>query len=176
MRTHLALAAVLGSVLFTSCTLVDLRVQPDRNVRNRALVTGFVSAGWPEDDSVLKLGLFKAPNHGSLLYLQVWKLLRIDIGIVGLAVGVGPLDAGLGVLLHKPRPPRYCDDDHDADCCDSACDDCDNCDDCDDCEGEWVEEWEEDVDDDEHYSATFMLPPPHVHHHQHRVIVTNNSD
>lgn len=129
MRTPVALAAVLGCALLCSCTLVDLRVQPDRSLRSDAFVTGFASAGWPADDSLLKVGLFQGPNRGSMLSLQLWKLLRLDVGFVGLAVGVGPLDAGIGVLLHKPRPPRYvgCDDACDADGhrehCDGCCDD-----------------------------------------------------
>ena len=170
MRLHHIFAALLACSLFSSCTIVDLRLQPDRSVRTSGFITGFASAGWLEDDSIVQVDLFKGPNRGSLLYVQIWKLLRVNIGLVGVAVGVGPLDAGIGVLFHKPRPPRYMGDDEDED------------DDYWDCEWEcrWEGHWgdsdekEDEEGEDEDYAAAYFLPriqvDKHVHQHVHQVI------
>jgi len=113
MRPSLALLVVLALVvLLGGCTLIDVRVAPHDGVHSHAFISGYVDAGWPASDSLIKVGLFKGPSRGSLLYFQIWKLFRFELGFVGLALGVGPFDAGVGVLLYHPKPPEYvsCDD------------------------------------------------------------------
>ena len=116
MRASLVVSAVLVLSLLGGCTVVDLRVAPD-SAHSDALVSGYVDAGIPARDSLLKAGLFKGPSRGSMLYLQLWKLLRLEVGFLGLAAGIGPLDAGVGVLLYEPRPPEYIDGSE----CDEEC-------------------------------------------------------
>ena len=121
MRASLVVSTVLGLALsLAGCTVIDLRLSPS-GARSDAFIRGYADAGWPASDSLLKVGLFKSPNSdGSLLYLQLWKLLRLELGLIGVAAGLGPLDAGIGVLFYEPRPPAYveCDD-----CGDACCDD-----------------------------------------------------
>ena len=118
MRASLVVSAVLGLALsLAGCTVIDLRLAPS-GARSDAFISGYADAGWPATDSLLKVGLLKGPNSdGSLLYLQLWKLLRLELGLIGVAAGLGPLDAGIGVLFYEPRPPAYveCDD------CDEEC-------------------------------------------------------
>jgi len=110
MRTPLAPLAILGLALaLDGCTLIDVRTAPHGGVHSDAFISGYADAGWPASDSLLKVGLFDGPSRGSIVSLQIWKLLRFELGFVGLALGVGPLDAGVGVLLYEPRPPRYVD-------------------------------------------------------------------
>ena len=114
MRASPVLPAVLGLVLLLGgCTLIDVRSSHGGGVHSDAFVSGYADAGWPASDSLLKVGLFDGPSRGALLYLQVWKLLRIELGFVGLALGIGPLDAGVGVLFYDPHPPAYVDWDED---------------------------------------------------------------
>jgi hypothetical protein len=81
-----------------------------------------------------------------------------------LGVGVGPLDLGLGVLLHQPRPPHYID------CCDESDDECDDCDNW-GCDGDC--EWEDDdEDDDDEYAAAYFIPRVH-HEHLHKPHVSH---
>jgi hypothetical protein len=108
MRSSLALPAVFALVLLLAgCTLIDVKWAPDRDSHNHGFVNGYVDAGWPASDSLLKLAVFDGPSHGAILYLQLWKLLRVEVGFVGLALGVGPLDAGVGIFVYHPKPPVY---------------------------------------------------------------------
>jgi len=118
MRLSPVVPAVLGLALsLAGCTVIDLRLSPS-GARSDAFISGYADAGWPASDSLFKVGLFKSPNSdGSILYLQLWKLLRFELGLIGVAAGIGPLDAGIGVLFYEPRPPAY------VECCDEACDD-----------------------------------------------------
>ncbi|HZM01163.1 MAG TPA: hypothetical protein VFD43_13020 [Planctomycetota bacterium] len=114
MRASPVLPAVLGLVLLLGgCTLIDVRSSRGGGVHSDAFVSGYADAGWPASDSIFKVGLFDGPSDGALLYLQVWKLLRIELGFIGLALGIGPLDAGVGVLFYDPHPPAYVDWDED---------------------------------------------------------------
>jgi len=112
MRSTLALIAVLGLVqLLGACTVIDVRTH-SHGVHSDAFISGYADAGWPASNSLLKLGICDGPSQGSILYFQIWKLLRLEIGFLGLAGGIGPLDAGFGILLYDPQPPEYihCDE------------------------------------------------------------------
>ena len=88
-----------------SCTLIDVRMAPHGGVHSHAFISGYADAGWPASDSLLQVGLFDGPSQGALLYLQIWKLFRFELGFIGAALGLGPLDCGFGVLLYDPHPP-----------------------------------------------------------------------
>jgi hypothetical protein len=117
MRSTLALLAVLGlAQLLGACTIIDVRTH-DHGVHSDAFISGYADVGWPASNSLLKLGVFDGPSDGSILYFQLWKLLRLEVGFLGLAGGIGPLDAGFGILLYHPQPPEYihcdeCEDEH----------------------------------------------------------------
>ena len=120
MRSTFALIAVLGlAQLLGACTIVDIRTH-EHGVHSHAFISGYADAGWPASNSLLKLGVFDGPSDGSIVYFQLWKLLRLEVGFLGLAGGIGPLDAGFGILLYDPQPPEYI-----------------NCDECEDESGEW---------------------------------------
>jgi len=106
--TRLAALALLLALLLPSCVVVDVRSNSDgHGFSSVGLIGGYATAGWPADDSILKIGLFEGRSDGTLLYVQVWKLVRVEIGLIGLSLGLGPLDAGTGTLFYDPRPPAY---------------------------------------------------------------------
>lgn len=103
-----ALLALLFAALLPACVVLDVRAgEGESGVTSTGFIGGYATAGWPADDSILKVALFDGPNSGAILYVQIWKLVRAEVGFLGAAVGVGPLDAGFGVLLYCPQPPRY---------------------------------------------------------------------
>ena len=104
-----ALALMLGS-----CTLIDVRMAPHGGVHSHAFISGYADCGWPASDSLLQVGLFDGPSQGALLYVQIWKLFRFELGFIGAAIGLGPLDCGFGVLLYDPHAPLYTKDQHGA--------------------------------------------------------------
>jgi hypothetical protein len=106
MNTSRLLAALLLCSLLAGCTVIDVR-RTQGGVRSDAFIAFNATAGWPADASVFAVGLFEGRSPGTLLMVEVWKLLRFELGFLGMGLGVGPLDVGLGVLFYKPRPPRY---------------------------------------------------------------------
>ena len=109
MIPRLLLSCLLLSLC--SCTLIDVRVGDDFSMESDGLVNGYVDYGWPEMDSVLYLGLFEGRSDGSILSVAVWKLVRLEVGLLGFNFGVLPLDFGVGILFFDPRAPRYVSDD-----------------------------------------------------------------
>jgi len=142
MRPSLALIAVLGlAQLVGACTIVDVRTH-EHGVHSDAFIRGYADVGWPASNSLLKLGVFDGPSDGSIIYFQLWKLLRLEVGFLGLAGGIGPLDAGFGILLYDPQPPQYIE--------------CDDCDDEDDASGEWHEDESAQAEAAEDSGPTFI--------------------
>ena len=113
MLARLAALVVLSSLL-TGCLVIEANPWDSQKggagVKSHGLVHGHATAGWPAEKSIVRLGIFDGPNPGTLLHLTIWKLLRAEIGFLGASLGVGPLDAGFGVLLYEPAPPPYCND------------------------------------------------------------------
>ncbi|MBM3984266.1 MAG: hypothetical protein FJ296_01020 [Planctomycetes bacterium] len=119
---RLASLALLLALATPACVVIDVTADHEAGgLKSTGLIGGYATAGWPCDDSLMKLGLLDGRNDGAIFLLQVWKLLRVEVGLLGLAVGLGPLDAGVGILFYDPEPPAYCQDD------------CGHCDDGEDC-------------------------------------------
>lgn len=98
--------AFVCCLLLDACTLVRIGPEDDRGpsrLQADGLVDGYLAVGIPEEDDLLDLQLFSGRSSGSLLELSVWKLLRVELGLAGASLGVGPLDLGLGVLAYEPE-------------------------------------------------------------------------
>lgn len=107
---RLAPFALLLALLAPACIVIDVRADHEAGgFQSMGLIDGYATAGWPADDSLLKLGLLDGRSDGTLLMLQVWKLLRFELGLVGFTLGVGPLDLGVGTLFFDPQAPAYVD-------------------------------------------------------------------
>ena len=118
---RLAMSALVLAVLLPACVVMDVKASSDgHGFHSVGLIGGYATAGWPADDSILKIGLFEGRSDGTLLSVQVWKLVRVEIGLIGLAVGIGPLDAGIGTLFYDPVPPRYEEDEENCGHCPGA--------------------------------------------------------
>ncbi|HTE06818.1 MAG TPA: hypothetical protein VK824_11515 [Planctomycetota bacterium] len=88
------------------CKLVDIRTDGEHTgVRSDALLSGYATYGWPDQDSLLEIELLGGRSKGSLLMIDLWKIAQVEIGLLGASAGIGPLNAGLGVLFYEPQPP-----------------------------------------------------------------------
>jgi hypothetical protein len=113
MTTRLAfMTAVLAAA--SGCSLkVGTRNGEHSNtaLRMRGLVNGYVSvdALRPYDGNILELGVLGASTrHGEIVSVDVWPLVGIGVGVVGVRTRVLVFETGIGVLFYDPKPPpRY---------------------------------------------------------------------
>jgi hypothetical protein len=97
--------------LVAACTVieVDSRRGPS-GVEADGLIDGHVTFGMSGETKPMRLEVLGGSSHGAVFELVVWKLFRLELGLAGVDVGIGPVDAGLGVLLYDPalppQPPR----------------------------------------------------------------------
>lgn len=100
-------AAGAAVLLASSCTVlrVDSGSEPPR-VQSRGLIDGHVAFGMRDEDELLRLRALDGSSPGSILEVSLWKLFRLEVGLLGAGLGVGPVDAALGVAFYEPRVPR----------------------------------------------------------------------
>jgi hypothetical protein len=92
--------------LFTSCTVLKVG-SSDSGFESDAFISGHLTAGWPDDLAIVELAILDGHNDGALFWFNIWNLVRLEVGLAGASVGVGPFDVGLGILFYKSAPPSY---------------------------------------------------------------------
>ena len=106
VRVHLlalAVAAPLGG-----CTVVTLDSEdgPVR-IESRGLIEGHAAVGIPDEDRIFHVKVLDGRSSGAVGEIVLWKLFRLEVGLAGAAIGIGPFDLALGTLFYDPRLPRY---------------------------------------------------------------------
>ncbi len=98
---------------FSACSLITVDAQDGPpGARAEGLVDGHAVFGWRAEETLLRAELLDGTSDGALFELTVWKLLRLEVGLVGLCVGLGPMDLGVGTLFFDPTvPPLMGEDD-----------------------------------------------------------------
>jgi hypothetical protein len=101
----------LALALAPSCTLiaVDSEDGPP-GLRADGLIEGHAAVGVRDEDQVLYARLFGGSSPGALGELVLWRLARLEVGLAGVAVGLGPFDLALGTLFYDPELPRFVED------------------------------------------------------------------
>ena len=104
MKAKLSVLIALLLCLSTSCHImrVDTRENPP-GVSSRGLIDGHLVFGFSEEDSIIRADLFD--RSGTIIEFGIWKLFRIEVGLAGAAIGVGPIDMGIGIGFYKPSIP-----------------------------------------------------------------------
>ena len=104
-RSHLP-AATAAAVLLSACTITRVGGEdsPPR-IESDGLIEGHAAVGMRDEDEFVRLRVLDGESDGSLGEIVVWKLLRLEIGALGVGVGVGPFDLALGTLFYEPRVP-----------------------------------------------------------------------
>jgi hypothetical protein len=97
---------LLCLALFTSCTVLKVGAS-DSGFESDAFISGHLTAGWPDDLAIIDLKILDGYNDGSIFWFNIWNIVRLEVGLVGASVGVGPLDFGLGILFYEAYPPSY---------------------------------------------------------------------
>ncbi len=102
-----ALALALGVVsCAASCTVVSVQSRDNpAGVRADGIVDGHAVVGWRDESQALRVDLFDGTSSGAVFELVLWKLARLELGLAGFGVGVGPFDVALGALWYDPHLP-----------------------------------------------------------------------
>ncbi|MGQ0553489.1 MAG: hypothetical protein ACT4PU_09755 [Planctomycetota bacterium] len=98
----LVCVAVLGG-----CTMVDLGVARDQCPMHWEVSgpQGYASYGWPAANELLSADLFGGPNSGTIVSVDLWRLLHVELGLLGLGLGIGPFQIGGGFGFSAPHAP-----------------------------------------------------------------------
>jgi len=104
-RAGLALA--LSLLLTPSCTLVAVdSADGPPGLRAHGVIDGHVAFGFRAEEHFLRAELFDGTSDGAWFEVSLWKLARIEAGVAGFGLGLGPIDVGLGTLFFDPDVPR----------------------------------------------------------------------
>lgn len=106
-RTLLTVAILLaiGPLACTVARLIPGQHPP--HLQADGLVQGYAAVGMPSDTELLEVGVLRGRGEGALLRVSFLRLIRFEIGALGLSLGLGPVDFGVGVLFYEPRMPVY---------------------------------------------------------------------
>ncbi len=102
---HLPLLALVPLVSACTITSIGSEDAPPR-VEAEGLIEGHAAFGWRDERRLLELELLDGSSHGAVAELKLWRLLRIEVGLLGIGLGVGPVDLALGTLFYEPEVPR----------------------------------------------------------------------
>src|SRR5262249_4471516 len=94
------LPLALGVALLSACTITSMRPEsgPPR-IESDGLLEGHAAFGWRAEDRFLRVEALEGDSDGAFFDFVLWKLFRLEVGALGLAVGVGPFDLALGTLF-----------------------------------------------------------------------------
>lgn len=120
------LLIVLASAL-AGCSLVDAGIARQHCPRTWEFgeASAYAEFAWPANPSLLRADLLGGANRGTLVSLDLWRLLHLELGLLGVGVGIGPLQVGAGAGFYAPQAPAtmegWCP--FTWDCCAQGCSD-----------------------------------------------------
>jgi hypothetical protein len=95
-------------VLLGACTVVDAGVgRGAKDWTTHFDANAYMDFGWPTNDSLLSLDVIGGPNPYTLVRADLWRLLHLEIGLLGVGIGLGPLQFGAGIGLYAPGAPAH---------------------------------------------------------------------
>lgn len=106
-------AAALGAALLSACTVTSVGPEhgPPR-VESEGLLEGHAAFGFRKEDRFLRLRVLDGESDGAVGELVLWKIFRLEVGALGLGIGIGPLDLALGTLFYDPEVPEMQGSEH----------------------------------------------------------------
>ncbi len=102
---RIAVPALAALACGCSIVRVDSSGDPPR-IESKGVLKGHAALGFSDEGHLLHLDLFGGSSRGAIAEIAVWKLLRVEVGLAGASLGVGPIHLGLGVFFYKPKVPQ----------------------------------------------------------------------
>ena len=103
---HRLVPLLLCSAL-AGCTVADLGVGrdvcPTRWTWGGA--GGYADVAWPANEKLLTADILGGPHSGALVSADLWRLVHVEVGLIGAGIGIGPFQIGGGVGFYTPSAP-----------------------------------------------------------------------
>jgi hypothetical protein len=106
-RTILSLSLAFATLATSGCTITSVGAEdaPPR-VEAEGLIEGHAAFGFRDEDRFVRLEVLDGSSDGAVAEFTLWRLFRLELGALGLGVGIGPFDLALGTLFYEPDVPR----------------------------------------------------------------------
>ena len=93
-------------LVLSACTVIDGGVGRDvQDWKVDGWGAAYADFGWPTNPDFLTADLVGPQNPGSVFSVQLWRILYFEVGLLGVSLGLGPLQVGAGTLFHRPAAP-----------------------------------------------------------------------
>ncbi|MFT5291976.1 MAG: hypothetical protein ACI8QS_001569 [Planctomycetota bacterium] len=105
LRSRLALSVAalgLSLTLGPGCHIRSYNSPP--RIVGTGIVRGHAALGFRDTSEVLRANV--SLDFDQLVEVTIWKLFRLEVGVAGASVGIGPFDLGIGVLFYDPEVPQ----------------------------------------------------------------------
>lgn len=111
--------ACVGLIMMTGCVSLEIKAQDcplrldmDGLASGHASYSGIRS--W--DGSLVNIGLLgNSRQNNELASVELWPLIDVGVGVVGVRAKVLAFELGLGMLAYQPKPQDYINHDDDDD-------------------------------------------------------------
>ena len=113
MNKGFALIALSGAVLLLASGCVSLKVgtetEPSRvQLEGLGTAYGAISGIRPYDKTILKFSILNdSEDSGEIASLDIWPLMALRVGLVGVKARILPVEFGAGVLFYRPEPSDF---------------------------------------------------------------------
>ena len=103
---HRLAALLLCCTMLGACTVFDAGVGRGHHDWSwSSSGDAYATYAWPANTRLVSADLVGGQNDGTLVSVDVWRLLHLELGVLGVGLGVGPFQVGAGFGWYDAAPP-----------------------------------------------------------------------
>lgn len=118
-RMRSFLAVLCAALLCSGCIALQIGTDaepPEFEMKSWGNAFGTIGDLPEYDGAILSAHLFRGGKRtGEIAAIDIWPVIGVDVGVLGLKARLFNLEAGAGTLFYQPRPETEWDADADAD-------------------------------------------------------------